>query len=198
MFLKPILRKTTSKKRQISAVWQARCHCRPEEFLNSKIYISPVGMVPKPNSVRGWRIIRDLSFSGKTGFSVNELIPADGLTRWTTFDVFAEMVRSACPPRSPSSLPSSPLPVSSPPSSLSTSTSPSPHCFLLCKSSGCNIAKPRLGPSVSHSPSVLGNQGLPCDGHLYKHMPKVWVSQHSKKAATESPVANLATCRQLA
>jgi hypothetical protein len=61
-----------------------------EKFLNSKIYISPVGMVPKPNSVRGWRIIRDLSFPGKTEFSVNDLIPADGLTRWTTFDIFAE------------------------------------------------------------------------------------------------------------
>jgi hypothetical protein len=61
-----------------------------EITLCSKIYISPVGMVPKPNSKRKWRVIHDLSYAGNAEFSVNDLILGDWGARQTHFEIFAE------------------------------------------------------------------------------------------------------------
>ena len=57
--------------------------------LSSCFRTSPVGLVPKANSPGKFRVIRDLSYCGSAGHSVNDLIPADRPTRWVAASEFA-------------------------------------------------------------------------------------------------------------
>lgn len=61
-----------------------------EDYLGENFRTSPIGLVPKANKPGAFRVIRDLSFEGTAGWSVNGAIDEDRATEWSSFSEFAQ------------------------------------------------------------------------------------------------------------
>lgn len=68
-----------------------------QSLLKGHFRTSPVGLVPKADSPGKFRVIRDLSFAGNAGRSINDEIPSDRPTCCVPWDEFTQLVSHISP-----------------------------------------------------------------------------------------------------